>query len=144
MQSFDTHLTWSPPDCRPWTRSPPPASWGPQCSSPPPFCRRACWRSLRPWWRPGGNCIKIGSPGKPILRYYFQENRTSWRLSDKISLLRRLENKSSLRLIPRESVFPEDLIGGKYTFKTYSFVKYALKKTFFKGLEKISLKLDLF
>ena len=65
-------------------------------------------------------------------------------LSDKISLLRRLENKSSLRPIPRESVFPEDLIGSKSTFKTYSLVKYALKKTYFKGLEKISLKLDLF
>ena len=28
---------------------------------------------------PGGNCIKIGLPGKSILRYYFQENRTVWR-----------------------------------------------------------------
>ena len=27
--------------------------------------------------RPGGNCIKIGLPGKLILRDYFQENRTS-------------------------------------------------------------------
>ena len=26
--------------------------------------------------RPGGNCIKIGLPGKSILGYYFQENRT--------------------------------------------------------------------
>ena len=26
---------------------------------------------------PGGNCIKIGLPGKLILRDYFQENRTS-------------------------------------------------------------------
>ena len=25
----------------------------------------------------GGNCIKIGLPGKLILRYYLQENRTS-------------------------------------------------------------------
>ena len=25
---------------------------------------------------PGGNCIKIGLPGKLILRDYFQENRT--------------------------------------------------------------------
>ena len=25
----------------------------------------------------GGNCIKIGLPGKSILRDYFQENRTS-------------------------------------------------------------------
>ena len=65
-------------------------------------------------------------------------------LSDKISLLRRLENKSSLRPIPRESVFPEDLIGSKTTFNTYSLVKYALKKTYFKGLGKICLKLDLF
>ena len=66
-----------------------------------------------------------------------------WGLSDKISLLRRLENKSSLRPIPRESVFPEDLIGSKSTFKTYSLVKYALK-TYFNGLGKISLKLNLF
>ena len=58
--------------------------------------------------------------------------------------MRRLENKSSLRPIPRESVFPEDFIGSKSTFKTYSLIKYALKKTYFKGLEKISLKLDLF
>ena len=28
---------------------------------------------------PGGNCIKIGLPGKSILRDYFQENRTSRR-----------------------------------------------------------------
>ena len=28
---------------------------------------------------PVGNCIKIGIPGKSILRYYFQENRTSRR-----------------------------------------------------------------
>ena len=49
-------------------------------------------------------------------------------------LMKRLEKKSSLRPIPRESVFPEDLIGRKSTFKTYSFVKYALKKTYFKGL----------
>ena len=27
--------------------------------------------------QPGGNCIKIGLPGKSILGYYFQENRTS-------------------------------------------------------------------
>ena len=27
----------------------------------------------------GGNCIKIGLPGKSILRYYFQENGTSRR-----------------------------------------------------------------
>ena len=27
----------------------------------------------------GGNCIKIGHPGKSILRDYFQENRTSRR-----------------------------------------------------------------
>ena len=65
-------------------------------------------------------------------------------LSDKISLLRRLENKSSLRPIPRESVFPEDLIDCKSTFKTYSLVEYALKKTYFKGFSKISLELDLF
>ena len=25
----------------------------------------------------GGNCIKIGLPGKPIVRDYFQDNRTS-------------------------------------------------------------------
>ena len=29
--------------------------------------------------RPGGNCVKIGLPRKSILRYYFQENRTSQR-----------------------------------------------------------------
>ena len=52
--------------------------------------------------------------------------------------------KSSLRPIPRESVFPEDLIGSKSTFKTYSLVEYDLKKTYFNGLEKIGLKLDLF
>ena len=28
---------------------------------------------------PGGNCIKIGLPGKSILGYYFQENWTSQR-----------------------------------------------------------------
>ena len=28
---------------------------------------------------PGGNCIKIGLPGKSILRDYFQENMTSRR-----------------------------------------------------------------
>ena len=28
---------------------------------------------------PVGNCIKIGLPGKSILRHYFQENRTSGR-----------------------------------------------------------------
>ena len=28
---------------------------------------------------PGGNCIKVGLPGKSILRGYFQENRTSQR-----------------------------------------------------------------
>ena len=28
---------------------------------------------------PGGNCIKIGLPGKSILGYYFQENGTSQR-----------------------------------------------------------------
>ena len=28
---------------------------------------------------PGGNCIKIGLPGKSILRDYFQENMTSQR-----------------------------------------------------------------
>ena len=59
-----------------------------------------------------------------------------WGISDKISLMRKLENKSSLRHLPRESVFPEDLIGSKSTFKTYSLVKY--------GMRKISLKLDLF
>ena len=32
-----------------------------------------------PLGRPGGNCIKIGLPGKLILRYYFQKNRTSRR-----------------------------------------------------------------
>ena len=63
-----------------------------------------------------------------------------WGISDKISLMRKLENKASLGPIPRESVFPEDLIGSKSTFKTYSLVKYALKKTCFKGLGKISLK----
>ena len=40
--------------------------------------------------------------------------------------------------------FPEDLIGSKSTFQTYSLVQYALKKTYFNGLEKIGLKLDLF
>ena len=60
-----------------------------------------------------------------------------------MSLLRRLENESSLRTIPRESVFPEDLIGSKSTFKTNSLDKYALKKTYFKGLGKISLKVNL-
>ena len=30
-------------------------------------------------WLPGGNCIKIGLPGKSILRDYFQENITSRR-----------------------------------------------------------------
>ena len=65
-------------------------------------------------------------------------------LSDKIGLLRRPEKRSCLRPILRESVFPEDLIGSKSSFKTYSLVEYALKKTYFKGLEKISLKLDLF
>ena len=75
----------------------------------------------------GGNCIKIGLPGKLIL----------WGLSDEISL--RLENKSSLRPIPRESVFPEDLIGSKTTFNTYSLVKCALRKTYFKGLGKIKV-----
>ena len=33
---------------------------------------------------PGGNCIKIGIPGKSILRECFQENRTSWGLLHKI------------------------------------------------------------
>ena len=71
-------------------------------------------------------------------------NTSARGLSDKISFLRRLENKSSLRPILRESVLAEDFIGGKSTFKTYSLVKYAFKKTYFKGLGKISLKLDLF
>ena len=65
-------------------------------------------------------------------------------LSDKIGLLRRPKKRSSLRPILRESVFPEDLIGSKSSLKTYSLVEYALKKTYFKGLEKISLELDLF
>ena len=65
-------------------------------------------------------------------------------LSDKIGLLRRPKKRSSLRPILRESVFPEDLIGSKSSFKTYSLVDYALKKTYFKGWEKISLELDLF
>ena len=29
--------------------------------------------------RPGGNCVKIGLPGKSILRDYFQESGTSQR-----------------------------------------------------------------
>ena len=29
--------------------------------------------------QPGGNCIKIGLPGKSILRDYYQENRISGR-----------------------------------------------------------------
>ena len=35
---------------------------------------------------PGGNCIKIGLPGKLILGDYFQVNRTSRGLSDKIKI----------------------------------------------------------
>ena len=59
-----------------------------------PPCKRLYshfWRSCRyptqsvskqaapPPPSPGGNCIKIGLPGKLILRDYFQENRTSRR-----------------------------------------------------------------
>ena len=58
----------------------------------------------------GCNCIKICLPGKSIPRDYFQENRTSRGLSDKIG---RLRKGSSLRPILRESVFSEDLIGSK-------------------------------
>ena len=47
---------------------------------------------------PGGNCIKIGLPGKSILGDYFRENRTSRGQSDIIGLLGRLENRSSSRL----------------------------------------------
>ena len=35
-----------------------------------------CWTS---WGASGGNCLKICLPGKSILIYYFQENRTSRR-----------------------------------------------------------------
>ena len=39
-----------------------------------------CWPSQpRAAWRAGGNCIKLGLPGKSILKDYFQENRTSLR-----------------------------------------------------------------
>ena len=49
------------------------AGSGFECSSPRwhcPSCRKS---------DAGGNCIKIGLPGKLILRDYFQENRTSRR-----------------------------------------------------------------
>ena len=81
-----------------------------------------------------------------LVRYeeHFLWKSLTWRLSVKISLPRIPSNRSSLRLILRELVFPEDLIGNKSSLKTYSLIEYALKKTYFKGLEKISLELDLF
>ena len=75
-----------------WALRPTRTSWASRCSSPwrtpSPAARSApSWRPCGTagccprccWCRSEGNCIKLGLPGKSILRYYFQENRTSRR-----------------------------------------------------------------
>ena len=65
---------------------------------------------------PGGNCIKIGLPGKSILRQYFQENRTSRRpfLLLRISFPGRpifIQFVPELVLVPHDGVVAGQLLG---------------------------------